>query len=46
MAQFGNQTITRYGDFILMQPPLQPDTYFLWLEWWLHQDEIAVALVT
>lgn len=23
--------VARYGDFILMQPPLQPDTYFLWL---------------
>ncbi|HKD48465.1 MAG TPA: cytochrome c-type biogenesis protein, partial [Rhizomicrobium sp.] len=23
--------VTRYGDFILMRPPLQPDTYFLWL---------------
>jgi cytochrome c-type biogenesis protein CcmH len=22
---------SRYGDFILMEPPLQPDTYFLWL---------------
>jgi len=23
--------VARYGDFILMEPPLQPDTYFLWL---------------
>ena len=23
--------VARYGDFILMQPPLQADTYFLWL---------------
>jgi cytochrome c-type biogenesis protein CcmH len=23
--------VARYGDFILMQPPLQTDTYFLWL---------------
>ena len=23
--------VARYGDFILMQPPLQPDTYILWL---------------
>jgi cytochrome c-type biogenesis protein CcmH len=23
--------VTRYGDFILMKPPLQPDTWLLWL---------------
>lgn len=23
--------VARYGDFILMRPPLQPDTWFLWL---------------
>jgi cytochrome c-type biogenesis protein CcmH len=23
--------VARYGDFILMKPPLQPDTYILWL---------------
>jgi cytochrome c-type biogenesis protein CcmH len=23
--------VARYGDFILMKPPLQPDTYVLWL---------------
>ena len=23
--------VSRYGDFILMRPPLQPDTYLLWL---------------
>jgi cytochrome c-type biogenesis protein CcmH len=23
--------VARYGDFVLMEPPLQPDTYFLWL---------------
>ncbi|MGH6827756.1 MAG: cytochrome c-type biogenesis protein [Rhizomicrobium sp.] len=23
--------VARYGDFILMEPPLQPDTYVLWL---------------
>jgi cytochrome c-type biogenesis protein CcmH len=22
--------VARYGDFILMKPPLQPDTYLLW----------------
>ena len=23
--------VARYGDFILMKPPLQPDTWLLWL---------------
>ena len=23
--------VSRYGDFILMKPPLQPDTWLLWL---------------
>ena len=23
--------MARYGDFILMKPPLQPDTWLLWL---------------
>jgi cytochrome c-type biogenesis protein CcmH len=23
--------VARYGDFILMKPPVQPDTWFLWL---------------
>jgi cytochrome c-type biogenesis protein CcmH len=23
--------VARYGDFILMQPPLKPDTYLLWV---------------
>ena len=23
--------VARYGDFILMKPPLQPNTWFLWL---------------
>jgi cytochrome c-type biogenesis protein CcmH len=23
--------VARYGDFVLMEPPLQPNTYFLWL---------------
>jgi cytochrome c-type biogenesis protein CcmH len=23
--------VARYGDFILMQPPVQPDTWLLWL---------------
>lgn len=30
-AQIKQFLVARYGDFILMQPPLQPDTYFLWL---------------
>lgn len=30
-AQIKQYLVARYGDFILMKPPLQPDTYFLWL---------------
>ena len=30
-AEIKTYLVARYGDFILMQPPLQPDTYFLWL---------------
>jgi cytochrome c-type biogenesis protein CcmH len=30
-AQIKQFLVARYGDFILMEPPLQPDTYFLWL---------------
>jgi cytochrome c-type biogenesis protein CcmH len=29
--QIKDYLVARYGDFILMQPPLQTDTYFLWL---------------
>ena len=30
-SQIRQFLVARYGDFILMKPPLQPDTYFLWL---------------
>ncbi len=30
-AQIKEYLVARYGDFILMKPPLQPDTYVLWL---------------
>ncbi len=30
-AQIKQYLVARYGDFILMKPPLQPDTYALWL---------------
>jgi cytochrome c-type biogenesis protein CcmH len=30
-AQIKQYLVARYGDFILMKPPLQPDTYVLWL---------------
>lgn len=30
-AQIKQFLVARYGDFILMKPPLQPDTYVLWL---------------
>ncbi len=30
-SQIKDYLVARYGDFILMQPPLQADTYFLWL---------------
>lgn len=29
--QIKDYLVARYGVFILMQPPLQPDTYLLWL---------------
>ena len=30
-AEIKAYLVARYGDFVLMQPPLQPDTYVLWL---------------
>ena len=30
-AEIKDFLVARYGDFILMKPPLQPDTYILWL---------------
>ena len=30
-SQIKDYLVARYGAFILMQPPLQPDTYVLWL---------------
>lgn len=29
-AQVENYLVARYGDFILMKPPLDPETYLLW----------------
>ena len=29
--QIKDYLVARYGAFILMQPPLQPDTYLLWI---------------
>jgi cytochrome c-type biogenesis protein CcmH len=29
-AQIENYLVARYGDFILMTPPLAPETYLLW----------------
>jgi cytochrome c-type biogenesis protein CcmH len=29
-AQIERYLVSRYGDFILMKPPLEPDTYLLW----------------
>jgi len=29
--QIENFLVVRYGDFILMKPPVQPDTWLLWL---------------
>jgi cytochrome c-type biogenesis protein CcmH len=29
-AQIQAYLVARYGNFILMQPPLEPDTYLLW----------------
>jgi cytochrome c-type biogenesis protein CcmH len=30
-AEIQDFLVARYGDFILMKPPLQPDTWLLWL---------------
>ena len=30
-AQIKDYLVARYGDFILMDPPFQPDTYLLWV---------------
>jgi cytochrome c-type biogenesis protein CcmH len=30
-AQIKDYLVARYGDFILMKPPLQPNTWLLWL---------------
>jgi cytochrome c-type biogenesis protein CcmH len=30
-AQIQAYLVSRYGNFILMKPPLEPDTYILWL---------------
>lgn len=30
-TQIKDYLVARYGDFILMQPPLKPDTWLLWL---------------
>lgn len=30
-AQIRHYLVARYGDFILMKPPVEPDTYALWL---------------
>jgi cytochrome c-type biogenesis protein CcmH len=30
-AEIKAYLVARYGDFILMQPPMQPDTWLLWL---------------
>lgn len=29
-SQIKNYLVGRYGDFVLMKPPLQPDTWVLW----------------
>ncbi|HEX4077764.1 MAG TPA: cytochrome c-type biogenesis protein [Rhizomicrobium sp.] len=29
-AQIENYLVARYGDFVLMKPPLEPETYLLW----------------
>jgi cytochrome c-type biogenesis protein CcmH len=29
-AEVENYLVARYGDFILMKPPLEPETYLLW----------------
>src|SRR6185437_7262778 len=30
-AQIRQYLVSRYGEFILMKPPVEPDTYALWL---------------
>jgi cytochrome c-type biogenesis protein CcmH len=29
-AEIENYLVARYGDFVLMKPPLEPETYLLW----------------
>jgi cytochrome c-type biogenesis protein CcmH len=29
-GQIENYLVARYGDFVLMKPPLEPETYLLW----------------
>ena len=29
--QIQDYLVARYGDFVLMKPPVQPNTYLLWL---------------
>lgn len=34
-AQIENYLVARYGDFVLMKPPLGPETYLLWFGPWI-----------
>jgi cytochrome c-type biogenesis protein CcmH len=34
-TEIENYLVARYGDFVLMKPPLQPETYFLWFGPWI-----------
>ena len=46
-AQIEDFLVARYGDFILMKPPVQPDTWLLWLApFAVLAAGGAVALVT
>ena len=34
-SQIENYLVARYGDFVLMKPPLGPETYLLWFGPWV-----------
>jgi len=46
-AQIRQYLVSRYGEFILMKPPVEPDTYALWLAPFavLLFGGLAVALI-
>ncbi|HEY3776654.1 MAG TPA: cytochrome c-type biogenesis protein [Rhizomicrobium sp.] len=44
-SQIENYLVARYGDFVLMKPPLGPETYLLWFGPWIVLAIGGVAVV-